>query len=91
MPGDQNERVPAGAQPRRELDHEFAAQAVVGRPVGIVKGAAGGGDRLFHVRGRGIGGVGEDLAGPGVDIFVLAAAGGLAQLAVDIELAVREF
>jgi len=37
---------------------------VVGRPVGLVEGAARGGDRFFDVGGGGVGGLGDDFAGP---------------------------
>jgi len=88
VPRNGDELLAIGPQQLQELFQQGVAIGMPPRPVGCVEGATCGGDGLTHVLRRCIGRLGDHLSGPRTDVVVRPSAGGLAQLAVDIELAV---
>ncbi len=88
--GDGDEAVGIGHEQLMEFFHEGEALLVVGRPVRGVEGAAGGRDGGLDIGGRGVGGLADDIAGPGADIVIGFAAFRRAQHAVDKKLGLGE-
>ena len=66
-----------------ELAQATRSKLQVGRPGGLVEGPTGGGNSPFHIFGRGIRDLADDLLGGGVHIGVGSAALGFDQFAVD--------
>ena len=75
--GEVRQALAIGGKQAEQLPDEPEAQLAIGRPVGLVEGAARGDDRGLDIGGRGVGRLADRRGGPRADDFEGAAAGGV--------------